>query len=403
MGQKPANTNTPRPIRQRRPGIPTIGTVNVARGTALFFGLYSLLSLVALARGNYNANIWWIDTRLLPEQLSLLLQVLVTVFLLAISFRLPSRTIWRKSAALLFALFALIAAANTVNIYLSVAKGLIGTGFPLPFSLFVAAAFLLLTRVADKGYRTRLVETAHRASEVETAHRAREVDNSPTASSAENNLPGAPSTDIPPASTTEAPAARPVSRLSTCVNMAVTVVVAGIVFVFGQEFCFGTTEQYRHVDAVVVFGAQSLANGQLSPALAGRVDKAIELYRRGDTDVLIMSGGMGNGGIYEADAMCRYAVARGVPAEAIIVDRLGDNTQASVSNSLDLAQQHGFQSLGAVSTFYHMPRIKMFYLSSGSDAVMMPTTHGQYGLSLLRSILREVPAWWVYWLRLVFA
>ena len=385
MGLRPANTNTSRPTKRRRPGRPALGTVNVARGTALFFGLYSLLSLVALARGNYNANIWWIDTSLLPERLSLLLQVLVTVFLLAISFRLPSRTIWRKSAALLFALFALIAAANTVNIYLSVAKGLIGTGFPLPFSLFVAAAFLLLTRVADKGYR------------------ARQVDDLPTALSTENSQSDVTFTDIPPASTTEVPAVKSVSRLSTCVNMAVTVVVAGIVFVFGQEFCFGTTEQYRHVDAVVVFGAQSLANGQLSPALAGRVDKAIELYRRGDTDVLIMSGGMGNGGIYEADAMCRYAVARGVPAEAIIVDRLGDNTQASVSNSLDLAQQHGFQSLGAVSTFYHMPRIKMFYLSSGSDAVMMPTTHGQYGLSLLRSILREVPAWWVYWLRLVFA
>src|SRR5207253_10651853 len=75
------------------------------------------------------------------------------------------------------------------------------------------------------------------------------------------------------------------------------------------------------------------ANGNPSAALVKRLDTSIELYRSGKVRALLMSGGHGR---VETSAMRRYALAAGVPDDAIQLDDGGLRTLSSCQRARDV-------------------------------------------------------------------
>ncbi|MCL2137423.1 MAG: YdcF family protein [Coriobacteriia bacterium] len=336
--------------------------VSFVRGMAFFMGTYSLISLYAVLRGGYyNANMWWIDLTDIPQALGLTIQLCVSIALIAFFIRVPTKLVWRTAGAALCVVFALFALHNALSVYEVVRLGYVKLGFSPPFSVFVMLAFIVFTVAVFFSYRS---------------------------------LPD-------PSDSPEAKARKPFKArfLSFC-TITLAVILCGIAFPLGQFVCFGMTEYQGSVDAVVVLGARVYPSGTLSPALAGRVDKAIELYHLGYTPVLIMSGGNAGDGMNEALAMRLYAIDHGVPSDAIIVDTEGSNTENTVINTIRIAEEHGFKTIGAVSSFYHMPRIKMFFLSYGMDVLTYPADGTKEGASTVRTAMREIPGWWFYWFKM---
>ncbi|KAF1029127.1 MAG: hypothetical protein GAK40_00626 [Burkholderia plantarii] len=76
----------------------------------------------------------------------------------------------------------------------------------------------------------------------------------------------------------------------------------------------------------VVLGNKVYRDGTPDRRLAARLGSALDLYRRGQCEWILVSGGIETTGTNEADAMRAWLVARGVPAGRIIVDELGDDT-----------------------------------------------------------------------------
>ncbi|HBT95513.1 MAG TPA: hypothetical protein DEB24_05225 [Coriobacteriia bacterium] len=332
----------------------------LARGLALFLALYVALSIFALFRDNaYNLNTWWIDLHFLPALVGAALQAIVALALFVFALFSPARPVLKLPVGIVFLLFAALAGINATEVYLTAASGVIVLGFPVPFSLFIAVAFLLLAlatlskRSADPGRKQGRANGG--------------------------------------------------SGLKTVSVMLLSVVLSGILFPLGQVYCFGKTEYRSRVDAVVVLGAQVLPNGQLTYPLQDRVDKGIRLYRDGLTPVLIMSGGVDVEGTDEAAAMRDYAVKQGVPASAILLDSEGNTTEATAQNVVKIAEQKGFIRLGAVSSYYHMARIKMLFLANGHDVYTYPATPNLEGSNLAFNTIREIPGWWYYWFDAVFA
>ncbi|MDR0308895.1 MAG: YdcF family protein [Coriobacteriales bacterium] len=320
------------------------------RGLAFFLGIYAAISIVDLFNGgSYNANVWWIDLSGLPQTLSFILQVLVVLALLIFCFKVPRRLGWRITGASIFTVFALFALVNAITVWILARQGTIATGFPVPFSLFIAVAFIVLAVMVFFGYKA-----------------------------------------LPP------------RRLATFFISLFALILCGVAFPVGQIFCFGLTDYRTSVDAVVVLGAQVYPDGNLSPALAGRVDTAAELYQQGYTPVLIMSGGTGVEGVNEAQAMKGYAISKGVPDSAILLDENGVSTELTVQDTLPIIREQGFRRIGVVSSFYHLARVKMLYLSSGLNVFTIPCDGSKEGDSAFKSALREVPGWWYYWFRSAF-
>lgn len=103
----------------------------------------------------------------------------------------------------------------------------------------------------------------------------------------------------------------------------------------------------------LVLGAQVYPDGTPSPFLAARLDLAKRLYDLGRIRVLLVSGDATAPEGDEPAAMRRYLVARGVPADRVVVDPAGFDTYDSCVRAL---QVYGVQELVVVTQAYHLPR-----------------------------------------------
>ena len=84
-------------------------------------------------------------------------------------------------------------------------------------------------------------------------------------------------------------------------------------------------------DVILVFGAGYLPDGTPSDMLADRIRTGAELFLAGAGATLCLSGAVGADGHDEPAVMRRYALACGVPEDAIVTDPDGVSTYASVS------------------------------------------------------------------------
>lgn len=115
----------------------------------------------------------------------------------------------------------------------------------------------------------------------------------------------------------------------------------------------------------LVLGAGLTRDGSPQPFLAARLDVAAQLYQRGDTQVLLLSGARQGDSYDEPAAMRAYLLARGVPAEAMVLDTAGDDTYASCYRA---AEVYGLDEVLVVSQTYHLPRALAICRHLGLDA-----------------------------------
>jgi uncharacterized membrane protein len=116
--------------------------IGVARGLALFLGGFTLLNLAGASR--FDPNLFWIDLWPLPVTVARIVLAVAALAMLAYAVK-PRAARWRRAAtfALMMVLFAGSAIA-TIRYYYALARGEIHSVFPLPLSLPIALAMLLL-------------------------------------------------------------------------------------------------------------------------------------------------------------------------------------------------------------------------------------------------------------------
>ncbi len=290
----------------------------VARGIALFFGLFSLLNLVGELRvPGMNENVWWLDLRPLPAQVTALIFAVAGLFLVWWGLR-PAAAGWRRFATPVTAAgLAVVAMRNGVTFYHAWEHGQIRPWVPLPLSFVLAAALLYIAWAAAR-------------------------------------------------------TASPQRPRRSLLLVAGVVVLCGILFPLAQQVFFGKTTYVRAAQVAVVFGAQVHADGQPSICLADRVRTAAQLYKAGLARRLLMSGARGaNEPVNEVTVMRTLAIGLGVPAAAIELDPRGYNTDVTVRDTVPLFRAAGDRSVAVVSDFFHLPRV-----TAGLPALRLRRHHG---------------------------
>ena len=115
----------------------------------------------------------------------------------------------------------------------------------------------------------------------------------------------------------------------------------------------------KKLDYIIVLGA-GIKGKQVTPLLAGRIDKGMELLKYNPKAKLILSGGMGPGeDIPEGVAMADYAKQKGVSDERIIVEDKSKNTYENLLFSSKLIDKEN-SKLALVTTSYHVFRALVF-------------------------------------------
>ena len=115
----------------------------------------------------------------------------------------------------------------------------------------------------------------------------------------------------------------------------------------------------KKLDYIIVLGA-GIKGKRVTPLLAGRIDKGMELLKYNPNAKLILSGGMGPGeDIPEGVAMAAYAKDKGVSDERIIVEDKSKNTYENLLFSSKLIDKEN-PKLALVTTSYHVFRALVF-------------------------------------------
>jgi vancomycin permeability regulator SanA len=131
----------------------------------------------------------------------------------------------------------------------------------------------------------------------------------------------------------------------------------------------GLTDSGKNADVAIILGNKVNEDGTLSERLQQRMECGLSLYRNGRVKKIIVSGGLGKEGFYEGDKMKDFLINRKVPDSVIIVDNLGNNTLATVQNTIKLKDSLQFKNLIVVSQYFHLTRTKMLFRKQGFQNV----------------------------------
>jgi uncharacterized SAM-binding protein YcdF (DUF218 family) len=133
-------------------------------------------------------------------------------------------------------------------------------------------------------------------------------------------------------------------------------------------------------DAVVVLG------GILSPKKIGsdqpnwaesveRFEAGVALMQSGKAGRLVFTGARiswENRETTEGEELRREAIARGVPAERIIVTREVANTAGEAQAVAGLMKTENWKRIIVVTTGWHMPRSALLFRRAGVDCIIFP-------------------------------
>ena len=107
-----------------------------------------------------------------------------------------------------------------------------------------------------------------------------------------------------------------------------------------------------------------------------RLDTALELYRAGVSERLLVSGDHGTPYYNEVGAMRAYLMARGVPSEHIFMDHAGFDTFASIYRARDVFE---VKTCVVVTQLFHLKRALFIASELGVEAQGVHSDLHDYG------------------------
>jgi uncharacterized SAM-binding protein YcdF (DUF218 family) len=155
------------------------------------------------------------------------------------------------------------------------------------------------------------------------------------------------------------------------------------------------------VGAAVVLGAAQWS-GDRSLVQRARLDHALDLYRRGQVRLIVLTGGVGAGDtLSEAAAGKQYLLGRGLPAEALLTEDHSTTTWENLRNSVPLIQSNQIGAVVLVSDPFHMLRSLKMARDLGLIAYGSPTRTSPISASRWQAARYVVREAWDY-LRYLF-
>lgn len=112
----------------------------------------------------------------------------------------------------------------------------------------------------------------------------------------------------------------------------------------------------KEFDAIVVLGAGITAKGNITRVAKSRMDRAIELYRKGAAQRIIVTGKN------EASVMRHYAIRKGVKAADVLVESKARDT---IGNAFFTCKKfllaNSWRRIVVVTSIFHISRAKLVF------------------------------------------
>ncbi len=156
----------------------------------------------------------------------------------------------------------------------------------------------------------------------------------------------------------------------------------------GSQYILGPGEVPK-ADAILVLGAYVFPNGTVSWMLNDRLAEACELYNNAKADKILVSGDHGRKDYDEVNAMKKFLMQKGVPAQNVFMDHAGFNTYESLYRARDVFQ---VKRVIIVTQRYHLMRAVFVARELGLEAYGIASDQHDYGEVMKTYRLREIAA-----------
>jgi SanA protein len=138
----------------------------------------------------------------------------------------------------------------------------------------------------------------------------------------------------------------------------------------------------------IVLGAGVASNGKPTEVLAKRLDKAIELYKKGAVKIILVSGDNRRQNYNEPKAMKNYLISNDIPFDAIVEDLGGRRTIDTCWRANNVFK---IKYAYLVTQSFHMPR--SYFLCEQENIKVTPAIAKDPSVGVsFDNYLREVPA-----------
>jgi len=144
---------------------------------------------------------------------------------------------------------------------------------------------------------------------------------------------------------------------------------SGFIAGYGRRSTADYTE-----DVVLVLGG-GIRDGEPRPTLQRRLDQAIMYHRNNPHAIIIVTGGYGySEDISEAEAMARYLISHGVPAQQILLENAAYSTYTNMHFSREIINAHFEEppNVVIITSDFHMFRSARFASRIGLEATIYP-------------------------------
>jgi len=138
--------------------------------------------------------------------------------------------------------------------------------------------------------------------------------------------------------------------------------------------------------SLVLLGCRVTGPATLSQAAARRAQRATLAFRAGLSAHILVCGGKAWAKVREADALCAYLAALGVPEQAMEREVWSRSTRQNAHFAAKLLLPRGMFRVGIVTCDWHMPRALQCFRGAGFDALPVPAASPP--LSVAGTLLR---------------
>ena len=155
-----------------------------------------------------------------------------------------------------------------------------------------------------------------------------------------------------------------------------------------------TVDTIPHTEVIMILGASLKPDNTPSAALEDRLKVGIELYKKQNAPLILVTGDDGKNHTDEVSIMKKYLIDNGIPTSTIAVDGQGYRTYESCKHA---GTKFDFHYITVVTQAFHMPRA--LYLCNhlgvqayGVTSDLQPYKDAWY--DKIRDLLASFKAWW---------
>ena len=174
--------------------------------------------------------------------------------------------------------------------------------------------------------------------------------------------------------------------LKIAILSAVLLILVYLVYTAICIVNYGRKDDKTKTDVAIVLGAGT-TESYVSPVYRERINHAVNLYKEGYVDYIILTGGVSKGREHSDAYIAKsYALTQSVPEEVILIEERSTITEENLENAKEIMDEYSLTTAIIVSDPLHMKRAMLMAKDYGINSYTSPTPTTMY-----RSLKTKIP------------